>query len=241
MTEPEVVSGGQQLTDVGEMFPSDPGAQPTQWPSCTAPTVPVAAASALREPPPPPPVTLESEVGCGNDEMMQSTITGDQLASACHLSGLPSDVVSCGDLLTSGSAVDVVHRPKLLSVAEALFSMGDFRGVVCAGGSAPTGELPAVVGGETGALDAREQQGREASCFAEGYKDAAVGWSGVRDGSVGDLVDASGREYAASIRGLSPHAPCLLAMEVFRQAVDTPEASLVELCQLSIPVRGSVS
>ena len=75
----------------------------------------------------------------------------------------------------------------------------------------------------------------------EGYEDAAVSWSGVRDGSVGDLVDASGREYAASIRGLSPHAPCLLAMEVFRQAVDTPEASLVELCQLSIPVRGSVS
>ena len=44
-----------------------------------------------------------------------------------------------------------------------------------------------------------------------------------------------------ALGGLSPHAPCLLAMEVFRQAVDTPEASLVELCQLSIPVRGSVS
>ena len=32
-----------------------------------------------------------------------------------------------------------------------------------------------------------------------------------------------------ALGGLSPHAPCLLAMEVFRQAVDTPEASLVEL------------
>ena len=60
MTEPEVVSGGQQRTDVGETFPSDPGAQPTQGPSCTAPTVPVAAASTLREPRPPPPVTAKA-------------------------------------------------------------------------------------------------------------------------------------------------------------------------------------